>query len=186
MEQNKINWYGIFPYTEIIKTGDKYPYLFALLLNDKLVAIGTEDERYGGIIPGYDLVFKTWLQFKKIIDGMQRQAEFVSKIGTKKSSSGIGYSDEAVRNAQTWLKLFELIKGRKYIGKRELPPQPQQLLYRTTVNGDMYIIYENKWKQPNRFVLWSGSKQKYIGNSSKLSDITEQLSKIVGRQITIV
>lgn len=185
-ESNKrVNWYGIFPYTEIVKTNDEYPYLFALLLNDKLVAIGGEYERQGGVFPGYDLVFKTWLEFKKTLGEIHRKAEYVNNVGSQKIL-GRGYSEESLRNAEMWLKLFELIKGKKYIGRRELPPQPQQLLYRTTQNGDMYIIYENRWKRPNRFALWSGREQKYIGNSSKLSDMTEQLSRIVGRQITII
>lgn len=160
MESESIKWYaGIYPYTEIVKTSEQEPYLFALLLNDKLVAIGDDNGRDGGVLEGFDLIFYSWTDLRKNLSIHQKQKQ--------------------------WEKLFDLIKGKKFIGKRELPPQPRQILYRTFCNDEIFVIYENKWKKPKRFSLCN-SNDKILAKSYKLSDITERLSNIIGRKITLL
>lgn len=179
---NRIQWYGVFPYDEIIKTSDQEPYLFALLLNDKLVAIGGENRREGGVFNNYNLIFNSWVDLRKTLSKHKKQVERINDI-IKHARRKIAKSE--IDRARNWEKLFELIKGKKFIGKRELPPQPRQMLYRTTWDNEMYIIYENRWKQPKRFSLWNSDKE-FFANSDKLSDMTNRLSNIVRRQITLV
>ena len=179
-ESKPIQWYGIFPYTEIIKTSEQKPYMFALLLNDKLVAIGVEGEREGGVLAS--VIFMTWTEFNKVIAQYQKNLIWMNDMIKHAKITNQAEIDKA----KSLEKLFNIIKGKKYIGRRELPPQPRQMIYRTIFVDKMYIIYENRWNKPKRFTLWSAYHQANIAKSNKLSDITEKLSKIVGRQITIV
>lgn len=179
-ESKPIQWYGIFPYTEIIKTSEQKPYMFALLLNDKLVAIGVENEREGGVLAS--VILMTWTEFNKTMAQYQKNLIWMNAMIEHAKITNPAEIDKAKRLT----KLFNLIKGKRYIGRKELPPQPKQMIYRTIFADRMYIIYENKWKQPRRFTLWSAHHQANIAKSNKLSDITERLSRIVGRQITIV
>lgn len=179
-ESKPIQWYGIFPYTEMIKTSEQKPYMFALLLNDKLVAIGVENEREGGVLAS--VIFMTWTEFNKTMAQYQQNLIWMNKMIEHAEITNKSEIDKA----KNLTKLFNIIKGKKFIGRKELPSQPKQMLYRTVFNDRMYIIYENKWNQPKRFTLWSAYHQANIAKSNKLSDVTERLSDIVGRQITIV
>lgn len=179
-ESKPIQWYGIFPYTEMIKTSEQKPYMFALLLNDKLVAIGVEGEREGGVLAS--VIFMTWTEFNKVMAQYQKNLIWMNDMIKRAKITNQAEIDKA----KSLEKLFNIIKGKKYIGRRELPPQPRQMIYRTIFVDKMYIIYENKWNKPKRFTLWSAYHQANIAKSNKLSDITEKLSKIVGRQITIL
>lgn len=154
--------------------------MFALLLNDKLVAIGVENEREGGVLAS--VILMTWTEFNKTMAQYQKNLIWMNDMIKHAKITNQAEIDKA----KSLEKLFNIIKGKKYIDRRELPPQPKQMIYRTIFADRMYIIYENKWKQPRRFTLWSAYHKANIAKSNKLSDITEKLSKIVGRQITIV
>lgn len=178
MEQ-KINWYGIFPYTEIIRTADEEPCYFALLFNDKLVAIGSEDEHNGRVLAS--VIFSTWKEFAKIIaayrknvirrNNMIKHAKIVDKVEINKTKN--------------LTKLLDVIKNKKFVSRSELPFQPKQTIYWNIFNNKIYTIYENKWGKPKRFSLWSGYYQTNIAKSNTLSDIVERLGKIVGQKIVL-
>lgn len=158
-------WYDeIFPYDRIIKTRtNNNEYLFVLFLNDKIVAIGGKSEMGDGVYNDLNVIFKSHQVFKKVL---KRQLK---------------------NGGDLWRDLYDFIKDKRLLGRSELPEQPRRLLYQTHHHGEDYIIYENRWRQPRRFTLWSGTtQQQFIFHSDTLSDVTERLSRIVNRQIILI
>ena len=183
-DTNVVKWYqDIFPYTEMLKTSDvalsnvpfipdvtgKYDrnvYLFALLLHDKLVAIGMKDKQDEGIFDDLQMIFKTSVHFKEHL---------------KKALYG-----KHTKTSLYWIALNRLIRGKQVAGKLELPPQPKKMIYRKVVNNNNFIVYQNLWNQPKKFSLWSGDEQTSILDTDDIKDINKKLSELTNLQINLI